>query len=605
MATKLIRQVNDRKKGEPESRGAGRDVELEEVMEELQEKVRELEKQNEGLHNQLTSAKQQLQNQRTFKSSHDALLSKVDELNAQLKEEHLKTLSLENKLQATSFAQRWTEEVQDQISDLEKEKDLLKESYDNFFISAFDVTNEQQWKLKEQQLKLQIAQLEVALKSDLADKNYILDRIKLERDQNGKLSQETRELQLRCLEQKQQLNELKDLMKFFTKESDIDVAELSEALMLMKVRKNQKNRDLEFLGKVEDDMHKDLERTMRELHETMQELEKTRNMQIMQHKINKDYQYLPLMSVLITVLVLEYYIWLKFSFSVSDHVYSVHVPFYVCIYFFIYLIPAYVLMFYSGVGGDVHMYGVLKYWVRLQVPMDQAVRLYKEQTGYVNSGKVQEAVSTAAMAEGSLNELHVTVACCNNLKPRQDHLQPSPYVVYKFFDFVDHDTPIVTSSNSPQLSDHMSFPVPMNADLDRYLKSEALVLYVFDDADSQDNFHLRKAKGPLISLAHDKAITVIHVDKENNQPRREFLRSVLQGHDPAHESIKFTVVSGPPEDEQDMECEDDGFAFVNVRDIFQDKQDVIEKSINIVNAQDDNAVIEGYCCGSPGTTLCH
>ncbi|KAK1163643.1 protein fantom [Acipenser oxyrinchus oxyrinchus] len=1168
MATKLIRLVNDRKKGEPESSGArraGRDVELEEMMEELQEKVRELEKQNEGLRNRLISAKQQLQvqgrrytpynyvqsrintglrkvqedvtmqenlkrgvrvqdpdltarstqtmlpryghsllddaraeirnlenviesqrgqmqdleraaeilreqlrrqeveyedsllqlreqqatgqrstikdnvgmiklqkqlaekgnaftvlegrffqlqeNQRTFKSSHDALLAKVDELNAQLKEEHLKTLSLENKLQATSFAQRRTEELQDRISDLEKEKDLLKESYDKLFNSAFDVTHEQQWKLKEQQLKLQIAQLEVALKSDLADKNDILDRVKLERDQNEKLSQENRELQLRCLEQKQQFDELKDRMKFFTKESDIDVAELSEALMLIKVRKNQKNRDLEFLGKVEDDMHKDLERTMRELQathaETVQELEKTRNMLIMQHKINKDYQ-TEVEAVTRKMedikheyeLKLEQYAQLldiraarirkleaqlkdiaygtkqyKFKAEITDedrvdefdetvhlergeNLFEIHIskvnfspealrafgdrePSTFCTYAFydfelqatpvvrgsqpaydftsqyVVRVDDFFLQYLQkssvtleiqlahgmdyetfaacqlrlheilekngtvfgtaalvGVGGDVHIYGVLEYWVRLRVPMDQAVRLYKERTkalGYLNSGKVQKVFSTAAMAEGSLNELHVTVACCNNLKPRQDHLQPSPYVVYKFFDFTDHDTPIVTSSNSPQFSDHMSFPVPMNADLDRYLKSEALVLYVFDDADSQDNLYLGKAKVPLISLAHDKAITgtfeltdghgrpngtvdvtlqwrfsylpprgssmtveqakfvpkqipeklaleeerneplpsmplpsvleipqpkprqrtltknkqpnkkvsfidttpespvqnaspspaeekeilqekpssstsptlipedlqrgrldnqelgeiaqeiqeeeedshlsegqlaeqsllseeeeesdipeevlerdeeegedalatdanesilsdsddcivpgpapqpsekirieivsltlspesraaaddsilnlfveyrflnlpaeetpmslsklehgqtihynysnVIHVDKENNQPRREFLRSVLQGQDPAHESIRFTVVSDPPEDEQDMECEDVGFAFVNIRDIFQHKQDVIEKSINIVDAQDDNAVI--------------
>lgn len=50
-----------------------------------------------------------------------------------------------------------------------------------FFLSAFSATHDQQWKLKEQQLKLQIAQLEAALKSDLAEKNSILDRIKVER----------------------------------------------------------------------------------------------------------------------------------------------------------------------------------------------------------------------------------------------------------------------------------------------------------------------------------------------------------------------------------------------------------------------------------------
>ncbi|XP_041123696.1 protein fantom-like [Polyodon spathula] len=1225
MATKLIRLVNDRKKGEPESGGArraGRDVELEEMMEELQEKVRELEKQNEGLRNRLISAKQQLQVQGRRYTPYNYVQSRINTGLRKVQEDVTMQENLKRgvRVQDPDLTARSTqtmlpryghsllddaraeirnlenviESQRGQMQDLERAAEILREQLRSqevehedsllqlrerqatgqrylsvrtapvpfgsqssarsfalahlstwsraslllfsrrapeLFVphgpncqsglsarhrpplspkgvsswwfctavrpararcyylcrvpvaaprltwfqprrtvlvarwyavhapqsgasrsplapiaeaislcpglrwpfrflhatcslflslslslslipSAFDVTHEQQWKLKEQQLKLQIAQLEVALKSDLADKNDILDRIKLERDQNGKLSQENRELQLRYLEQKQQFDELKDRMKFFTKESDFDMAELSEALMLIKVRKNQKNRDLEFLGKVEDDMHKDLERTMRELQathaETVQELEKTRNMLIMQHKINKDYQteveavtrkmedikheyelkheqYAQLLDIRAArIRKLEAQLkdiaygtkQYKFKAEIThedrvdefdetvhlergENLFQIHIskvnfspealrafgdrePSTFCTYafydfelqatpvvrgsqpvydftsqyvvrvddFFLqYLQKSAVMleiqlahgMDYEtfaacqlrlheilekngtvfgtaalvGVGGDVHMYGVLEYWVRLRVPMDQAVRLYKERTkalGYLNSGKVQEALSTAAMAEGSLNELHVTVACCNNLKPRQEHLQPSPYVVYKFFDFGDHDTPIVTSSNSPQFNDHMSFPVPMNADLDRYLKSEALMLYVFDDADTQDNLHLGKAKVPLISLAHDKAITgtfeltdghgrpngtvdvtlqwrlsylppsgssmtveqakfvpkqipeklaleeerneplpimplpsvleipqpkprqrtltkdkqpnkkvsfidttpespvqnvspspaeekeilqekpssstsptlipedlqrgrldyqeleeiaqeiqeeeedshlsegqlaeqsllseeeveeesdiseevlerdkeegedanesilsdsddcivpgpaphsrkqpsekirieivsltlspesraaaddsilnlfveyrflnlpaeetpmslsklergqtihynysnVIHVDKENNQARRDFLRSLLQGQDPAHESIKFTVVSDPPEDEQDMECEDVGFAFVNIRDIFQDKQDVIERNINIVDAQDDNAVI--------------
>ncbi|XP_068058826.1 protein fantom [Anomalospiza imberbis] len=48
-------------------------------------------------------------------------------------------------------------------------------------ISVFCMTHEQQWKSKEQQMKLQIAKLEMAIKSDLADKNAILDKIKVER----------------------------------------------------------------------------------------------------------------------------------------------------------------------------------------------------------------------------------------------------------------------------------------------------------------------------------------------------------------------------------------------------------------------------------------
>ncbi|CAJ0965769.1 unnamed protein product [Ranitomeya imitator] len=101
---------------------------------------------------------------------------------------------------------------------------------------AFEVSNsqEQQRKLREQQLKLQIAQLEAALKSDLSDKNEILDRMRREREQTEKLDEENRKLQLRCLEQRHQLDEFQNRLKFFTKESDVDVSELSEALMLIK-----------------------------------------------------------------------------------------------------------------------------------------------------------------------------------------------------------------------------------------------------------------------------------------------------------------------------------------------------------------------------------
>lgn len=109
--------------------------------------------------------------------------------------------------------------------------------------SAFDVSQDQKFRTREQQLKLQIAQLELALKSDLTDKNEILDKIKVERgncrperfvyiqkhftlkcfncvtilDMNEKLSQEKEDIQLRFLEQKQQLEEIRDRIKFYTK----------------------------------------------------------------------------------------------------------------------------------------------------------------------------------------------------------------------------------------------------------------------------------------------------------------------------------------------------------------------------------------------------
>ncbi|XP_077754527.1 protein fantom isoform X1 [Canis aureus] len=599
--------------------------------------------------------------QRRLRISHDALMANGDELNMQLKEQRLKCCSLEKQLHSMTFSERKIEELQDRINDLEKERELLKENYDKLYNSAFSAAHEEQWKLKEQQLKVQIAQLETALKSDLTDKTEILDRFKNERDQNEKLTQENRELQLQYLEQKQQLDDLKHRMKFYNQDSDINADELSEALLLIKAEKSQKNGDLSFLEKVDNKINKDLERSMKELQathaETVQELEKTRNMLIMQHKINKDYQ-MEVEAVTQKMenlqqdyeLKVEQYVHLldtraariqKLEAQLKDIAYGtkqykfkpeitpddsvdefdetihlergenlleIHInkvtfssevlrasgdkePITFCTYAFYdfelqttpivqglhpeynftsqYLvhvndlflqyiqkntitlevhqaystdyetIAAGQLRFHEileksgrifctaslvGTKGDIPNFGIVEYWFRLRIPMDQAIRLYRERAkalGYITSNhkgpeqmqwSSQQAPKTAQLSstdstDGNLNELHITVRCCNNLQSRGSHLQPHPYVVYKFFDFADHDTAIIPSSNDPQFEDHMCFPVPMNMDLDRYLKSESLSFYVFDDSDTQENIYIGKVNVPLISLAHDRCIS--------------------------------------------------------------------------------------------------
>lgn len=50
--------------------------------------------------------------------------------------------------------------------------------------SALDVSQQQKWHLREQELKLQVAQLETALQADLVDKNQILDKIQAERGES-------------------------------------------------------------------------------------------------------------------------------------------------------------------------------------------------------------------------------------------------------------------------------------------------------------------------------------------------------------------------------------------------------------------------------------
>ncbi|XP_072242869.1 protein fantom [Leuresthes tenuis] len=231
--------------------------------------------------------------QQTLKASHDAAMMRVDELSAQLKGERLKSLELEQRLQGTNITKARVEQLQDRISELQQDNDLLTDNNKKLLNSAFDVSQQQKWQLQEQQLKLQISQLETALKADLVDKNEILDKIKAEREKNEQLTEENTRLHVQFLEQKQRLEELSNRLKFYSREDEYNVAELTEALLLIKKRKSQRSGDLGFLADVEE-ASSGTESAVRELRaahaETIQELEKTRNLLNMESQISRDYK---------------------------------------------------------------------------------------------------------------------------------------------------------------------------------------------------------------------------------------------------------------------------------------------------------------------------
>lgn len=78
--------------------------------------------------------------------------------------------------------------------------------------------------------------------------------------------------------------------------------------------------------------------------------------------------------------------------------------------------------------------------------------------------------------------------------------------MYRFFTFPDHDTAIIPASNNPYFRDQAQFPVLVTSDLDRYLRREALSIYVFDDEDSESGSYLGKVQVPLLPLAQNKSI---------------------------------------------------------------------------------------------------
>ncbi|XP_050999356.1 X-linked retinitis pigmentosa GTPase regulator-interacting protein 1 [Acomys russatus] len=165
----------------------------------------------------------------------------------------------------------------------------------------------------------------------------------------------------------------------------------------------------------------------------------------------------------------------------------------------------------TGAGGE--DLGALEYWMRLCLPLKstlQACNKRKKAQAYLSvnvlgAGKAQKDESRSE-TWAPQNELRIEVTTCCGLRSRRRGTQPSPYAVYRFFSFPDHDTTTVPASNSPSFRDQALFPVLVSSALDQYLRREALSVYVFDDEDSEPGSYLGRAHVPLLPLAQNKSI---------------------------------------------------------------------------------------------------
>uniref|UniRef100_A0A8C4YL01 C2 domain-containing protein n=1 Tax=Gopherus evgoodei TaxID=1825980 RepID=A0A8C4YL01_9SAUR len=170
-------------------------------------------------------------------------------------------------------------------------------------------------------------------------------------------------------------------------------------------------------------------------------------------------------------------------------------------------------------GPSGENYGMLEYWMRLRLPMEQTMRLHCQRTkalGYLSAcvPQARDAQQSRQQdkegvldAEWLWNELQVQIVGCTGLRGCWLSTQPSPYAMYRFFTFPDHDTPIIPSSNNPHFGDLRTFPMRPTAELDRYLRLESLWVYIFDDEDTEPGSYLGKAQIPLLPLAHGHSIT--------------------------------------------------------------------------------------------------
>ncbi|XP_066530567.1 protein fantom [Hoplias malabaricus] len=253
------------------------------------------------------------ESQNSLHGNQEALLGKVQELGEQLKEEKQKVLMLEGQLSTATLSLQGLEELQERVSDLERERNLLKGSYDALLESTLysqshkeELQNKKREKeqYKEEKWTAELLRLEKMLEDERREKEILeQERENLrqahvktleERDRERALTIALREKQL-CTEQevlqhRQEAVSLQERLDRMTNEFDMSVEDLSETLMQIKIFRLQQESQKQLGFLVTNEKGWDLSRELAALKashaETVLELQKTRDLLLMQHRLS-------------------------------------------------------------------------------------------------------------------------------------------------------------------------------------------------------------------------------------------------------------------------------------------------------------------------------
>lgn len=278
--------------------------------------------------------------QKSLTLNHKAVLMQLEDLSTQLKEERSKVVALELDRQNMSNLQRSLVEYQERTTELEREKDILKEHYENLLKSSLDLERVNSSKVAEEELKGLLTKLEAQIKCYESDLTNSKEQLQHAREQSEQLKQDVSRLQCQLLEKMQEIHDLQDkisaqsssstareascehnmtlekpqthipedywiLKKMFSEKEDLwntyrqgkrQTEEEDKGQIQAKMEESKRCRDLRMEVE-EEERRKPEQETRRKLlemdaahAETILELEKTQEMLILQHQINKDYQ---------------------------------------------------------------------------------------------------------------------------------------------------------------------------------------------------------------------------------------------------------------------------------------------------------------------------
>ncbi|KAM3857798.1 protein fantom-like [Diretmus argenteus] len=263
--------------------------------------------------------KQLEESQRSLRESQGALLEKVEELTQQLKQERQRVVTLEGQVTTSALSLQTMEEFRERISDLEGEKALLKESYDSLLQSTLSTQSHRsdpmdkerelgKEKEREEMWRMDVQRLEEMLRVEREERERLeKEKERLRQEKEIVLEQRERtdsthadlsvlmrdrreHLEQEVVHYKEQVSTLQARLDSITKEFDMSIEDLSETLVQIKAfRVQQELREgLRSLGA--DGKATDLADIQASHAEVVLELQKTRDLLLLEHRITKDLQ---------------------------------------------------------------------------------------------------------------------------------------------------------------------------------------------------------------------------------------------------------------------------------------------------------------------------
>ncbi|XP_054608461.1 protein fantom isoform X2 [Dunckerocampus dactyliophorus] len=253
--------------------------------------------------------KQLEENQMLLRESQVALLEKVEEQSEELKQERQRALMLEGQLTTASLSLQNLEKLQERISDLEGEKDRIKESYDSLLESTLSTYNgpvgehrvvyEKRDKPENIVTGTDAKILEEVLQAEReetgrleSEKEKLRQEKEILEEQKEQEAAKLEHLEEQILQYKEEISVLQHRLDSVTKEFDMSDEELSETLLQIKAfRMQQESREgLHLLGANRENEDPELANNQVLHAETVLELQKTRSLLLLEHRISKDLQ---------------------------------------------------------------------------------------------------------------------------------------------------------------------------------------------------------------------------------------------------------------------------------------------------------------------------